>query len=170
MARFEIGSEQAVSDWTRSEWVTSLIPPTLLLFFIYLSKDNLALLTVWIAVLLTVVFASTLSNKRTIFNWNARQVKTYTVWGRMSETIHFDQLDHILISCHKHEFDDKEPTYSLTLSCKASFSMILASDKSMTLIQDKAELLATHLRQQEIDIEIKQDFDSASKRSGNGIG
>jgi hypothetical protein len=116
MARFEIDSEQAVSDWTRSECVSSLIPPTLLLFFIYLSKDNLALLAVWIAVLLTVAFASTLSNKRTIFTWNARQVKTYTVWGKMSGTIHFDELDHILISRHKHDDDDKEPIYTCSRS------------------------------------------------------
>lgn len=170
MARFEINSEQAVAEWTRSEWMVSLIPPNLLLFFIYLSKDNLALLALWTVALLAVVFASTLSTMRTIFSWDTCQIKTYTVWGRVLEIIHFDQLDSILISRDTRDVDDDGPIYSLALGRRASTSIDLTSNKSMALIQHQAELLAVHLRLQKIDIEIKQDFDSVSKRGGDGRG
>jgi hypothetical protein len=170
MARFEINSKQAVSEWTRSEWMVSLIPPTLLLFFIYLSKDNLALLAVWTAALFAVAFASTLSTMRTIFSWDTCQIKTYTVWGRILEIIHFDQLDSILISRNTQDVDDDVPIYSLALGRRANTSIGLTSNKSMALIQHQAGLLAVHLRLQKIDIEIKQDFDSVSKRGGDGLG
>jgi hypothetical protein len=165
MARFVIDSVQAVSEWTGSEWAFSLIPPALLLFFMYLSKNNPALLAVWITGLLAIIFASTLSTKRTVVSWSTRQIKTYTIWGRILETVHFDQLDAILISREQHDVDDDGPSYSLTLGRKAGTCLGLSSDKSITLIQHQAELLVAHLRQQEIDIAIKQNFDSVCKRS-----
>jgi hypothetical protein len=167
MARFEINSELAVSEWTSFEWTISLIPPTLLLFFIYLSQNNFALLAVWISALMAVIFASTLSAVRTTVSWNARQIKTHTIWGRMLETIHFDQLDSILISRDTQDIDDVSPTYRLALGRAASTSIGLTSDKSITLIQHQAELFAAHLRQQQTEVEIKQDFDSFSKSNGN---
>jgi hypothetical protein len=152
MSKLVIHSEQAVSEWSKSEWILLSLGSALLLIAAFLSRENTAALVVWIAIFLTTVFATTLMTFRVVINWRAHHIITFSIWGKILETIDFQELQSISITQAHH---DGDISYHLAFIQKTGSSIGLNSYKSKNPAQHDAELLTALLRLRKVNLEIK---------------
>jgi hypothetical protein len=152
MPKFGVHSERTVSEWRKSTSPFLLIAAASLLIAAYYSRDNIAALLVWVAFILTLIFATTLSTYRIAIHWDASHICKYSIWGKILETINFHELQTILITQTRYEDDI---AYNLTIERKTGSPIALYSYESKIQAQHDAELLAALLRLRAVDIVIK---------------
>ncbi len=152
MPKLVFNSEQAVSEWSKIEWLFLIFSTTLALTAVFLSIDNIAALVVWMTIFLTAVFATTLVTYKVVINWNAHHVSASSIWGKILEITNFDELESILITL---THSDGDINFGLALVCKTGSKIELNSYKSKKLAQHDAELLASLMRLRKCNIKIK---------------
>jgi hypothetical protein len=152
MFKFGAYSKRTVSEWRKSTSPFLLIAAAALLIAAYYSRGNMAALLVWILFILTLIFATTFSTYRIAIHWDAHQLCTYSIWGKILETIGFHELQTILITQTRYEDDI---AYNLTIERKTASPIDLYSYESKIQAQHDAELLTELLRLRTVDIAIK---------------